>query len=145
MKALLILSFLTLASCGKALDYHVDIDPELAPVVLAFQYAGSINKRPIDLHNITVQFDTNSPLPTTLAGLCETKPRTTVTINKHRWDLLPEVSRRELVFHELGHCILGLHHDDTHKNIMNYTIMGLLVYNENTFSYYDTELFRLTK
>jgi hypothetical protein len=39
-----------------------------------------------------------------------------VEIQKKDWDAMPESYRKLLMFHELGHCSLGLNHDIQYKN-----------------------------
>lgn len=60
-----------------------------------------------------------------------------------------EWHKREIMFHELGHCILGLDHNDKLVNgktvsIMNSVTQGDAVYNAMTAPQYDTELFKST-
>lgn len=42
-----------------------------------------------------------------------------VSIDKNFWETAPEYGRRQLVFHELTHCILNKHHVDEKDNYMN--------------------------
>ena len=36
----------------------------------------------------------------------------TITINANHWEQIPSIHRKELVYHELGHCELNLSHSD---------------------------------
>lgn len=38
--------------------------------------------------------------------------RRLIRIDRQVWDLIPDYVREALVFHELGHCVLGRQHDD---------------------------------
>lgn len=38
------------------------------------------------------------------------------------WNVSAEVIRKILIAHELGHCALGMNHNDDYKNIMNSTL-----------------------
>lgn len=67
-----------------------------------------------------------------------------IKINKKRWEYLPEIEKKVLIYHELGHCALNREHkDDYHRSfpvsIMNtYHIAGNY---ERFAEEYDYELF----
>lgn len=44
------------------------------------------------------------------AGLCYSQTRSYIEISGPSWEIFDEWQRRALVFHELGHCVLGLDH-----------------------------------
>lgn len=41
-----------------------------------------------------------------------------VEINLEHWNSLPVIHKKELVYHELGHCALDIRHDNSNPNIM---------------------------
>jgi hypothetical protein len=43
----------------------------------------------------------------------------TVVVNVYKYRRLPKMYQEQVIFHELGHGLLSLHHDDTDLNIMN--------------------------
>jgi hypothetical protein len=45
-----------------------------------------------------------------IAGYCI--PSFGILINEDRWATFGPYQKRELMFHELGHCVLGLNHSD---------------------------------
>lgn len=42
-----------------------------------------------------------------------------IKVNKNVWDRLSVSKREQTLFHEMGHCLLNLKHDDANLNIMN--------------------------
>ena len=74
-----------------------------------------------------------------------------IDVNEEMWRKEGDLGREQVIFHELGHCILSRGHNDTlttvgayknaAKSIMNsYTFGDSFVYKDNN-SYYYTELF----
>jgi hypothetical protein len=51
--------------------------------------------------------------PNVEIGVCEVGIGRKITIDPSSWATLQEYSRQNLIFHELGHCILNLGHDST--------------------------------
>ena len=49
-------------------------------------------------------------LESEVAGYCI--PTFGILINEDGWDSYEEYQKKELIFHELGHCALGLSHSD---------------------------------
>jgi Zn-dependent peptidase ImmA (M78 family) len=45
-----------------------------------------------------------------IAGYCV--PQFGILINSNRWNDLEPLQRKELVFHEFGHCVLGFEHTE---------------------------------
>jgi hypothetical protein len=45
--------------------------------------------------------------------------RREIKIDQSFWDVTPEYGRRQLIFHELTHCILDTHHVEDENNYMN--------------------------
>lgn len=97
-----------------------EIDPELAPYYQEF----------LGLYN---EFCPNRPLPTktvikfnfkggTVIGTCtRSYKRSVIEIDPINWYLSPLMDRKQLMFHELTHCLLSLGHVDERfvDNYMN--------------------------
>lgn len=66
----------------------------------------------VDLSGVNIMFLWE--LPHDAAGLCHTSTKT-VVILKPYWDKINESERETLIFHELGHCVLG----KDHNNLVN--------------------------
>ena len=94
-------------SCGR----QAQVASELAPLWEEFgervAYAGDVPGKFVD----KMEGDD--------VGVCETKTLggkvlwKRVSILRSAWDSYSADLRKELVFHELGHCVLGLEHDET--------------------------------
>lgn len=72
-----------------------------------------------------------------------------ISVKKSYFDTISEWHKREIMFHELGHCILGLDHDERLEHgrvasIMYPESQGDTVYNAVTSTQYDTQLFKST-
>ena len=65
-----------------------------------------------NIPNITIEF---RDLPGNAKGLCNTITRK-IYIDEDKWYGIGKLSQEELIFHELGHCVLGLGHDFTIKS-----------------------------
>jgi hypothetical protein len=142
---------LSLISCGTKHASVVSIDDATQPYVSEFQDVGASQGRSIVITDLIVQFgETN--VKANEIGKCTvgTDMTPTVTLSKPFWDSVSNLDRRELVFHELGHCLLGLAHDDRMvagplglmpKSIMHTQHLGPALYNQTTESWYETDLF----
>lgn len=72
-----------------------------------------------------------------------------ISVKKSYFEKISEWHKREIMFHELGHCILGLDHDERLEHgrvasIMYPESQGETIYNAMTASHYDTQLFKST-
>ena len=92
-------------------------------------------------------------------GLCvpsflnPVRSRPAIYIDKDYWDNASEMARESTVFHELGHCVLNLEHNDQDvvikgeklkKSLMAPVEFGGYKYLAN-YQYYVDELFSETK
>ena len=102
IKTLLMVSLFSIASCGNVVvSKMVESDEALVPYVQRFQqeYGATVN--------ISVTF---GEMAANFAGLCYYSPYRHVTINKSIWQRLDESQKEQLVYHELGHCVLNHGH-----------------------------------
>lgn len=98
MKYVLLILVSFLFGCGKAYQ-----SAEFAPYLESFS-----NIYDKDVSNITIYFDN---LPNKTVGICYYKDKE-IRIDKTFWDQSTTYGREELIFHELGHCVLRLDHND---------------------------------
>lgn len=98
----------------------VSQNPELSYYIEAFESLYSIDV------NYSVEFDTanetgGSTTSGVTVGVCQvwTSGYKRVLINKAWWDLQADVSRKILMFHELGHCSLDRGHDNRRRESDN--------------------------
>lgn len=114
-----------LTGCGKRDSKPVAVvDEVLSPYLKRFEndigvYTAGIN---------AVFGDTKAPI----VGQCTTYSdgRRDIEIDKEFWDQSDDLAREELIYHELGHCAMGLGHDNSSlpdgcpKSIMNEYTLG---------------------
>ena len=98
------LFLLFLSACGEK-PY---IEPEL--VIYLDRFKQEI-AQPITADFVSISF---GELTYPILGRCMRGiyPYSYVKIDKISWDKMNENGKEELVYHELGHCVLGLLHED---------------------------------
>ena len=116
MRGLLIVIVLgLLVGCGGY------VDPEFKPYLSDFRQAAKAQGLAEPLGVSIMYGDING-----LAGVCEQSIfQSHIFINRGNWNMILDSGRRILIFHELGHCILGRSHDNgllpdgSPKSLMN--------------------------
>ena len=97
------------SACKKEENLGLTIDPELEYFWNKFiEEANARNfELVVDTTNFSMEFgETTVPA----AGQCSSIPGGDVVIDYIIWTELDTTTREQLVFHELGHCLLGRHH-----------------------------------
>ncbi len=137
-KILLGLLSLLLISCAD-LKTSNDIDPELQAYVSSFQSDANSLGRHIEIKGLTVKFGSiSNPVQ---AAECQMNDKgSTIIVSRIHFDNYTKLNKFSdielLMYHELGHCVLGiLDHDDTRSgpnnfpsSIMNTYIFSGLIY-----------------
>lgn len=133
MKALMIFCLLLLTACNRKLELskEVYIDIELAPYVTEFVADSVAVGRPVFIDNLIVKFQ--SGLGGDVLGECQdanggTEGTPNIYINSDNWDEQSAISKKAIMYHELGHCVLFLGHDETMININGYLIAKSIMY-----------------
>lgn len=73
-------------------------------------------------------------------GVCIHKTTTNeVQIDPAAWDRMEDPGRESLIFHELGHCVLGLSHNDTFVTVDGYYIEGSVM---STYWFGDRQYYK---
>lgn len=138
---------LSTTACGVAPKHNatVSIDPTFTEYVARFEDAAHQAGHKVRVNDLIVAFgDTGSNTET--RGLCAFAEGETpaVTINQQAWDSSTDDEREELIFHELGHCLLGLKHvagintDGIPASIMNPVEITSAIYAQNRAYYLHT-------
>lgn len=75
-----------------------------------------------------------------------------IHIDINYWNSSLEDSKEQLIFHELGHCVLGLGHDDTYiydnvygyipSSLMNSFVISVFIYSQFKEFYYQDLLYK---
>lgn len=144
MKYLLLLS-LFLVSCGKDTRVRV-LNDELYSYALEFVQEGKSQGREVIISNdLSIMFGATKSYE---IGKCELGFYRKVVINENYWRSVDYWDRKELIYHELGHCVLNkyYHIDDLldsgiPKSVMNSHHFDGQLFKDN-YSYYIKELFR---
>jgi hypothetical protein len=102
----LLISALLFFSTGCGLiPANPEVQPEFSVLYSQFLMDASRFKREIDPSGLVVQFGETA---VRTDGQC-TSPKT-VTINRAYWDKFNKWGKELLLYHELGHCLLGQDH-----------------------------------
>ena len=106
--------FLFLISCAEDIDVALEIDPEIKPIFEAFEGAASNRGMIISMldEGVGAVFAATTD---NAAGQCVAKSNGEhyIRIDEDYWKKASALEKEFLVFHELGHCVLGRSHDDT--------------------------------
>lgn len=106
-----------LTSCGG--DKTI-IDPEFKVFVSDFE-----QKIGVKVQNIIIKF---SPTKYPIIGMCITGGETNeIHIDPQNWMGINKDGQELILYHELGHCILGLPHDDRRSTLDNVSVEGSIM------------------
>lgn len=167
---ILFIGLIILSSCGvkDISQKKVVIEPELQYLIDDFEQTSQDLQSPIRINNLVVQFVDNfsdSHEANRVVGLCDKGTTTTktdafgqktkevdtpiISIKRSYFNKISLAERHELVFHELGHCILNLNHIEgfteslfyrKYLSVMNPQLFSGVSYS-TYFDYYMKQLF----
>ena len=152
LRIFILLLACSFASCKKESKKGVlsggnvydDSDGSMQPYVDTFMVRLAVAGLTPDTSMLTVNF--TDSLPSNVLGSC-TMGFGIVKINRALWKTLNSAHREELIFHELGHCVLDRLHDTTlvggiPKSVMYPYHLGPTVYAADArYAGYQAELF----
>lgn len=157
-----VICLLTLIACSRDEDFTpvYNVPEELQPIVDTFIYEASQRGVSLTITNLIIQY---SEAAASVCGSCNSnalseRVQKVITINANTPCWTEPLELENLVFHELGHCVLGKGHTDARlpngepKSMMvenNVSLYSPCVYQvddkpcNNTFKrdYYLDELF----
>lgn len=114
-KAVLLFLVISLSACGKKENPHVAIESQFASYVNNFQVRSQEQGRGVVIDNLEVSMvPTLDKLGSNVVGVCYRNvdgsgtPR--VEISEEYWIRMDTDAREELMFHELGHCVITRGH-----------------------------------
>jgi hypothetical protein len=124
------------AGCGRR-DPVLDVG-EFKPYVDAFEAVSQVEGAPTQVEDLIIKFG-DLPNPRE-RGACEiVGDRTpTITISKTKWGKLDEYERQQLLFHEMGHCVLGQEHRDA-KDADGIAVSMMNPYAIDSYTYAERE------
>jgi hypothetical protein len=127
MKSLFLILILLLAGCGKKKDDKISttsIEEEFKAAAISYRVTQSRSTESINVVSKATMDSITSSDNSNVAGfcLCATvgKP-CKIYLRQDIWDKSDDKTRRQLVFHELGHCNLVREHNSSAINIGNGT------------------------
>lgn len=106
---ILLILALIVTGCGKA-----TIDPAFQSYYDDFKKLMN-DQKVIGNTAVTIEFGTPTAGDTGIAGQCQTffLGINTIVIDRTGWEQASSDAQRVLIYHELGHCVLGRVHDTT--------------------------------
>jgi hypothetical protein len=146
------------SSCAPKEKQHesfLQVDAPFQDYVHNFETVSAQEGQSIQIDDLIVQFGDTPTLNET--GVCEWADNETpkITVNERIWNTLNDYDRQEVIFHELGHCILKRVHQTSEimgyngsvqiaESVMYpYRISGT-IYRDN-IAHYNDELFDQSK
>lgn len=122
--SLIFLSLLILVlstSCGVKNDKpQGSVSSELKPYLDKFESYARANGIDVDSYSLSMSFSESMPKSDNggfVIGYCQRSIEgQNVVIQGSYWNSASVSDREQLIFHELGHCLLGLSHNDTIEN-----------------------------
>lgn len=149
MEKLLLIYAFTLLGCGPEGQMHrIAIDPDLAPYYQGFVFEAEKQQVNLNVRDLVLEFIGRFTDPSTL-GLCRYGLVPTVNISREKWGYMNDLDREQVVYHELGHCILGRGHiheivvdngEYIFKSLMDPFLFNYRMYQDHHV-YYMHELF----
>ncbi len=107
------------SSKDKAHDSFLQVDAPFQNFVNNFEQVSATEGQPLTINDLVIQFGNTPTLNET--GVCEWADNETpkITVNERIWNTLNDYDKQEVIFHELGHCILKRIHQTS--EIMAYS------------------------
>jgi hypothetical protein len=135
--SVLVLTAIAASACGRAPVLELG---EFAPYVAKFEQTSIEVGKPVQVNDLVVKF---GPTEERQDAVCETGDAITPTIliNQLSWSRMTEADREALMYHELGHCVLGRNHITTRNtngqpiSLMYPVAISAHVYLENKESF----------
>lgn len=138
LKKLFFIGYIFLVGCGH--DYQVSIEPQYQTYVDRFLSDAHSMNRNIKIYDLIIK--TTESLRGEIVGQCQKGFNTTpvIVISKKYWIDLSEFEREELLYHEMGHCVLmRRHRDDTDEMGIPKSLMYPYMLPEYVYRYYRNE------
>lgn len=148
-KLLLLLAVTVLvAACGRPPLPVYQIETEFQPFVIEFEQAYNVKV------NVGIVFNDSLAKDQGISGVCHSYNTNNIhnwiEIDTNYWNYSNYYGKQQLIYHELGHCVLGLQHDNRlgtigiytniPLSIMYYRSMGNNIYYSIYNEYYITHL-----
>ena len=109
----LIVAILLIAGCKKKVEFVYQVPQEFEPYVQKFIAEARTRGRDIVINNLIIQYDSSTSFPYCASSnviSSRNDVQKMITVNGHPCSQ-NSTQFETLIFHELGHCILGRDHD----------------------------------
>lgn len=117
LQGLAVISFIVLSAsaCAPKEKQHeafLQIDSPFQQYVSNFEQVSAEEGSPLTITDLVVSFGVTNSLNET--GVCEWAENETprIIVNQRIWNTLSDYDRQEVIFHELGHCVLRRVHQN---------------------------------
>ncbi len=135
---LLLLAISTLVACGPKPPDYLEVDDQLLPYFNRFKLEAESRGISLDTNRLRMAFDDDMS-KTNMNGNCKISQRTyndglnkktisvrEISINTKMFFASDEYFRFEVTFHEMGHCLLGLQHEDQFSTLRTSSNLKLM-------------------
>jgi hypothetical protein len=139
-----------LSACGRPAKHAASLDVAgFESYVTAFEAAAAQQGALLHVVDLTIRFgQVDADGETGGRGVCESAAGETpvITISQAAWNASSDAEKEELVFHEMGHCVLhktheaGINSDGIPASLMNPTKIDGSIYSQFK-AYYLAKLF----
>ena len=117
-----------IAGCNDEFYPVYDVPADYQHFVESFINEAAVRGYSLNINNLIIKYDDSMEVP--YCGKCNSRSldrdiQKIVSFNPNLSCVFADEQREALVFHELGHCVLGRGHDDStlpngdHKSLMN--------------------------
>ncbi len=121
--SLISLVVLTASGCApkKKHEAFLQIDGPFQDFVHNFEQTSAQEGTPLTVNDLILTFGSTPSMNET--GVCEYSEDETpkITINQRIWNTLNDYDKQEVIFHELGHCVLRRIHQNSEMRAYNNT------------------------
>jgi hypothetical protein len=139
-----VILLLLLTGCAKQAPNVVNIEAKYQPYTAAFQARAQMVGSTAKVDNLIVQ-SVDTLGPSIVAQCIQGGDNPTIQVSQFFWNRLPVTYREEVIFHEMGHCVLNRGHRPDQNNSLSLSIMDPYIFGgsayESNYTQYMHELF----
>ena len=126
-----------MVGCGQGSSASSQIPSDVAPIVAQFQQDALAQNHPVSTDQVQYSFQSLPQVNGEQAiGDCQQGGGTppTVILDTASWATMTDTQKEMVVYHELGHCVLGRVHDSSYFAVpnTNFSIVNSLMYPSQT-------------
>jgi len=115
---LLLLISLNVACGSENFPGERVMDEQFNQFVLEFNEDYQTHLGEEQFKTVKMYFDTEGVLAANSQAGCEAESGEVIFVNEEWWGYASDSYKKSVIYHELGHCVLGLEHSDNSNDIM---------------------------